>query len=143
MPLETASLRDGFPVSFPFTLANPAAAATTAMTTPTQAATGYLVPTGFIFFPMAIFLSANAALTGGSAIGKVTDDTTILAPAGPEVTLALAGPQTTRNCALARMQQDAGIAAGHTVGVKLVTDAGYLAVTVDFDAVVSGVLIPV
>ena len=142
MALELADLRDGFPVSFPFTLANPAAAATTAMTTPVQAATGSVVPAGYTFYPMAIFNSANAALTGGSAIAKVTDDGTILAPAGPEVTLSLAGV-TTRNAAVARRLASAGIAAGHAVGVKLVTDAGYLAVTVDFDCVVAGVLVPV
>jgi hypothetical protein len=141
MALEIADMRDGCPISLPFFLANPAANATTAMTTFNQAATGFVVPTGFTFYPMAIFLSGNAAVAAGSIIAKVTDNTTVLAPAGPEATLNTT--TTTRTAAVARRLQSAGVAAGRTIGVSLVADSSYAAATIDYDCVLCGVLVPV
>ena len=141
MALELADLRDGFPVSFAYFLANPAASATTAMTTFNQAGLGFQVPTGFTFYPMAIFLTGNAAVAAGTITAKVTDSGTVLAPVGPEAGLE-AVTNTTRNAAVARRLQSAGIAAGHYVGVKLVADGSYSAATIDYDCIVSGVLVP-
>src|SRR5262245_65890831 len=139
--LELADFRDGFPVSLAYMLANPAASATTAMTCVGQGGAGFQVPTGYTFYPMAIFLTGNAAVAAGTITAKVTDSGTILAPVGPEAGLESV-TNTTRNSGVARRLQDAGIAAGHYVGVKLVADGSYSAATIDYDCVVSGVLVP-
>ena len=132
------SFRDGFPVSIHFNLANLAQGATTAMTIPGQANTGYLVPTGYKFVPMLLALASNADLTAGSSVAKVTDNGTAIA-GGPEPTLSDLVQQAT---AVARNTQSAGIAAGHAIGVKLTGDGSYAPATADYDALLSGVMIP-
>ena len=117
---------EGFPISLIFALANPAAAATTAMLL-AQANTGFVVPTGYKFCPMVLNGNSNADLTAGTAIAS-----------GPEPALA---DTVQRATALARAQASP-IAAGHIVGVSVVTDAGYLPVTADLDAILAGLLLP-
>lgn len=128
---------EGYPISFTLSLANPAAAASTAMTQP-QGNTGFVVPAGYAFHPMVLSLASNADLTAGTATAKVTDNGTVIS-GGPEPALS----DTVQQAAAVARPQVAPIAAGHTVGIKLVTDAGYLPVTADHDAVLSGLLLPV
>jgi len=128
----------GFSISLPFTLQNPAAAATTAMVGASAAAvSGYVVPTGYKFHPMLIMASSNADLTAGTAIFKVSDNGTVIA-GGPEATLS----DPTQRAAAVQRPGAAPIIAGHVVGVSIVTDAGYLPVTADHDAILCGVLLP-
>lgn len=128
----------GFPISLSFTLQNPAAATTTVMVgTSAAAVSGFVVPTGYKFHPMLLMGSSNADLTAGSAIFKVSDNGTIIAN-GPETTLS----DLVQRAAAVQRPGVAPIVAGHVIGVSVVTDAGYLPVTADLDAVLCGVLLP-
>lgn len=129
-------LEKGFPVSYTLSLANPGAGASTAMTQP-QLGTGIVVPAGYKFHPMFLSLSSNADLTAGTAIAKVTDNGTVIA-GGPEPGLA----DTVQSASAVARAHVAPIAAGRTVGVKLVTDGAYAPVTADLDAVLAGMLLP-
>lgn len=129
-------LEKGFPVTLILALANPGASASTAMTL-AQAGTGFVVPTGYKFHPMYLSIASNADLTAGTAIAKVTDNGTVIS-GGPEPTLA----DTVQSASAVARAHVAPIAAGHTVGVKLVTDGSYAPTTADHDAVLSGMLLP-
>lgn len=126
----------GVSVSLQFSVANPAANATTAMTMP-QAARGFVVPAGYRFHPVSLSLSSNAALSAGTATARVRANGTAVV-GGPEPVLTSALQDAN---AIARVGQ-APIAAGQRVDVALVTDAAYAPVTADHDAVLVGILMP-
>lgn len=129
----------GVPVTLQFTLANPGAGASTAMTLAGgNGADAILVPTGHVFRPLYLYVESNADLTAGNGTAKVTDDGTVIAN-GPAPNLADTVQQKE---AVGGHTQAAGIAAGHAVGVKFVTDANYLPVTADIDAVLVGMFEP-
>lgn len=127
----------GYPVAFTLSLANPGISGSVAMTMP-QANTGIVVPTGYKFHPLFVSLSSNADLTAGTATAKVTDNGTIVV-GGPEPVLS----DLVQSASAVARVGICPIAAGHTVGVKLVTDGSYAPTTADHDVVVSGVMLPV
>ena len=86
MPNNELTYDQGLPVSLIFALANPGAAATTAMTL-AQANTGFVVPTGYAFHPLCLNVNSNADLTAGTLTGKVSDNGTVIA-GGPEPALS-------------------------------------------------------
>ena len=136
---ELGYLSAGFPISLTFMLPNMGIGATTVMTG-AQVTPGYKVPTGYKFIPMLIAVSVSGELTGGTCIAKVTADGTAVVN-GPEATVALATPKQ-HATAVVRAGKPAPIAAGSVVGAVLVTDAQYLANTLDYDVTVAGVLLP-
>lgn len=126
----------GVDVTLTFSVANPAANATTALTLP-QASRGFVVPAGYRFHPISLTLASNADLTAGTATGRVRANGTAVV-GGPEPVLADAVQEAT---AIARVGQ-APIAAGQRVDVAVVTDAAYAPVTADLDAILIGKLLP-
>jgi len=134
MPNELAALRDGFPVSFALSIANPAAAATTALQA-FQGASGFVVPVGYVFHATGVMASSNAVLAAGTATFNVTDNASAIAN-GPSVVLAVGTQQAS---GLQRVGASP-IVAGHIVGVQVVANAGYLPVTLDHDVTLIGVL---
>lgn len=127
---------DGMSVTLQYAVANPAASATTALTF-AQGGLGFVVPTGYAFHPVCISGESNADLTAGTATFKVTDNTTAIAN-GPTAVLS----DTVQKAAGVQRIGANPIAAGHVVGLSVVTDSGYLPVTADLDAVLIGVLLP-
>lgn len=130
------NIHEGLPVSIQMAIANPAASATTALTF-AQAGVGFVVPTGYKFHPLCLSGESNADLTAGTATFKATDDGTVIAN-GPEPQLA---DTVQRAAAVARLGASP-IAAGHRVGISVVTNAAYAPVTADLDATLLGVLLP-
>lgn len=128
---------DGISVTIALSLANPGAAATTNLLAPQGSLSGFVVPTGYKFHPTLLSGGSNADLTAGTATFKVTDNDTEIA-GGPEPQLA---DTVQRASAVARVGASP-IAAGHEVGVSVTTNAGYLPVTADLDAVLVGLLLP-
>lgn len=127
---------DGTDVTLIFSIANPGAGATTALTFP-QGSTGFKVPTGYEFHPICLSGSSNADLTGGTATFAVSAAGTVIAN-GPTAVLS-----DTVQQAVGVKRVDAGpIAAGVLVGVSVTTSAGYLPTTADLDAVLIGKLLP-
>lgn len=128
---------DGIPVTLILALANPGAGATTNLTAAQANLSGFVVPTGYKFHPVLLSGGSNADLTAGTATFKVTDNDTEIAN-GPMPALS---DTVQRASAVARVGASP-IAAGHEVGVSVTTDAGYLPVTADLDAVLVGLLLP-
>jgi hypothetical protein len=128
---------DGISVSIALSLANPGAAATTNFTAPQGNLSGFIVPAGYKFHPLCLSVVSNADLTAGTATAKVTDDDTELVN-GPAPVLSDTVQQAS---AVARVGAQP-IAAGHKVGISITTDAGYLPVTADLDAHLTGILLP-
>jgi hypothetical protein len=137
MPTNELDYTKGVEVSLTLSVANPAAAATTALTLP-QGGSGFVVPAGYVAHPICLSATSNADLTAGTATFRVTDDTVINVN-GPSPVLS---DLVQRASAVARVGA-APIAAGHVVGVSVVTDAGYLPITADLDAVLLLKLLPV
>lgn len=127
----------GTALTLQFELANPLAGATTDMVL-AQGNTGFVVPAGYKFVPVALCVASNADLTAGTIRGKVIDNGTELVN-GPEAALADTVQRTTGVVDPSKLD---GIAAGHVVGVSVTTDAAYLPVTADYDAVLVGYLVP-
>jgi len=66
------------PITFAFGLANVPANTTTDLQTRNGGA-GYLVPTGFDFYPAIVFVTSNAAITAGTLTAKCTSSGTAVA----------------------------------------------------------------
>jgi len=128
---------DGISVSIALSLANPGAAATTNLLAPQGNLSGFIVPTGYKFHPLLLSGVSNADLTAGTATFKATDNDTELVN-GPAPVLSDTVQQAS---AVARVGIEP-IAAAHKVGISVTTDAGYLPVTADLDAVLIGLLLP-
>jgi hypothetical protein len=126
----------GLAVTLQFSAANPGAGATAAMKF-VQGGVGLKVPPGYKFHPLCLHGESNADLTAGTATFKVTADTTALAN-GPQAALA----DTVQVAVGVKGVGAEPIAAGAIVGVSVTTDAGYLPVTADMDAVLIGLLLP-
>ena len=129
----------GIAVTLRFTLANPSASATTAMT-PAGAQTsnvGFVVPTGYAFHAVCMHFESNADLTAGSIIAKVTTGGTVLA-GGPQVTLSDTVQSSTAVAAVGTCK----VAAAAVVGVKVVADGDYAPTTADLDVILVGLLLP-
>jgi hypothetical protein len=127
---------DGIDVTLTFAIANPGAAATTDLTL-AQGNAGFVVPAGYQFHPICISGASNADLTAGTATFKVTRDGTELTN-GPTAALS---DTVQKKAGVQRVDADP-IAAGVVVGVSVTTDAGYLPVTADLDAILVGKLLP-
>ena len=136
MANELDRFEGGFPVTLIFGLAN-APANTANVLLLTGGNSGYLVPAGYKFSPLAISGISNADLTAGTATFAVTDDGTVVAN-GPTAQLADTVQKKAGLCAVAVEP----IPAGHLVGVKATTDAAYAPITSGLDAVLLGVLTP-
>lgn len=128
---------DGISVTIMLSLANPGAAATTNLIAPQANLSGFVVPTGYKFHPLCLSAGSNADLTAGSATFKVTSSDTEISN-GPEPVLS---DTVQRTSAVARVGASP-IVAGQQVGISVTTDAGYLPVTADVDAVLVGILLP-
>lgn len=142
MAVAIESMPYGLPITLTFTLANPAASTTTKMALvggQTQTVSGFIVPTGCVFKPIGISVQGNAAVGAGTIITKVSDNGTVIAN-GPETQLDTTN--TTALGTLARKDASPAVAAGHIVGLSMVGDGSYSAATIDYDAVVYGVLQP-
>lgn len=127
---------DGLPVSLAFTKANIEPNATTALTLANGGA-GLKVPTGYKFHPLMLHGESNADLSAGTAIFKVTANTTASIN-GPTATLS-----DTIQVAVGVQRPGAEpITAGKIVGVSIVADANFAPNTADVDAVLVGVLLP-
>jgi hypothetical protein len=127
----------GFPVTLGFILANAGSGATTDLTLP-QAGTGWLVPTGYKFHALHLSGSASAAIdTGGTATLKVIDDGTELV-SGPEPVLS----NTNQRNQAVKASGVQPIAAGSVLSVSVTTNGTYGPVTLDIDAVLTGILTP-
>lgn len=127
----------GLPVTIHLEKANPLAGATTDLVFGTQGGVGFVVPTGYKFHPMFISVASSADLTAGTLTAKVTADGTELT-GGP---VAVLNDTVQKAAGVQRVGADP-IAADAVVGVSVTTDAGYLPVTADIDAVLTGVLLP-
>lgn len=136
MANELSLIPEGFPVSLNFGLSN-AAANTANVLLLKGENTGFVVPTGYKFQPLSILAMSNADLTAGNAAFAVTDNGTVLKN-GPTATLS----DTVQKKDGQNPVGTEPIAAGHLVGVKATTDAGYLPITADLDAVLLGILTP-
>lgn len=136
MANELSLIPEGFPVSLNFALEN-APANTANVLTLKGTNTGFVVPAGYKFQPIAILAMSNADLTAGTATFAVTDNGTVLKN-GPTAKLE----DTVQKKDGENPIGTEPIAAGHLVGVKATTDAGYLPITADLDAVLLGVLTP-
>lgn len=130
-------IEKGIAVTIQLAVANPAAAATTNLTAAQANLSGFVVPTGYKFHPLLLSGGSNADLTAGTATFKVTDNDTELAQ-GPTAALS----DTVQRASGVQRAHVEPIVAGHEVGVSVTTDAGYLPVTADLDAVLVGVLLP-
>lgn len=126
----------GVPLTLQFEAANPAANAVTDFVLG-QGGTGFVVPAGYKFIPVALCIASNADLTAGTATGKVIDNGTELVN-GPEAGLA---DTVQRATDLSNPGSGASVAAGHVVGVSITTDAAYAPVTADLDAILVGYLV--
>lgn len=127
---------NGIPVTLQFEIANPAAGATTDLTL-AQGGSGFVVPTGFAFYPLVLGGVSNADLTAGTATFQVIFDGTEQAN-GPSAQLADTVQRATGVARFGAVKA----AAGTIVGVSVTTNAGYLPVTADLDAVLIGYLAP-
>lgn len=126
---------DGTDVTLIFSLANPGASATTALTLP-QGNTGFKVPPGYQFHPICLSGSSNADLTAGTATFAVTAGGVV--GNGPTAVLS----DTVQQAVGVKRVDAAPINAGVLVGVSVTTSAGYLPTTADLDAVLIGKLLP-
>lgn len=126
----------GLPVTLQASLANPLADAVTDCALP-QGNAGFVVPTGYKFHALMISVMSNADLTAGTLTAKVTADGTELA-AGPQAELS----DTVQKAAGVQRVGADPVAAGKVIGISVTTNAGYLPVTADIDAVLTGVLLP-
>ena len=133
---ELNALRDGYPIALLFSITDPAANATTLLTTSKQGGRGWVVPAGYVFHPMVLAAASNAAVTAGTAIFNVCVAGVAIAN-GP--TAQLDTTNTQENTGVQRLGA-APIAAGSRVAVNIVASAGYLPVTADHDVILSGVL---
>lgn len=129
----------GVNVTIQFSKADPAANTTTVVPlSGGQGGSTFVVPVGHVFRPLYLFVASNAALSAGTLTAKVTDNGTAIT-GGPEPVLSNAAQTASAVNSLTA----AGIAAGRTVGVSVVTNAAYAPTTADIDAVLVGVFIPV
>lgn len=126
----------GMPVTLQFEAANPNAGATTDFVQG-QGNTGFVVPAGYAFHAVCVSAASNADLTAGTATIKVTDSGDELT-SGPTAVLS----DTVQRASGVMRVGAQPIAAGHIVGVSVTTDAGYLPITADLDAVLVGILLP-
>jgi hypothetical protein len=99
---------------------------------------GITVPAGYRFHALYLLFIANAAITAGTATGKVHAGGTELLH-GPVVTLSSTAQS---GYALSRLGSQT-IAAGTVAGISVTTTADYDPTTVDYDAYLIGVLTPV
>lgn len=127
---------DGLALTLAFSAANLVANAATKMTL-AQGGSGFVVPTGYKFHALALHIESNAAINAGTVTAYVSDNNTALAN-GPVVALD-ANTQAASDTERPAVQP---IAAAHVVGVKAVADANVAPNTLDFDAIVIGVLRP-
>lgn len=127
--------RDGNLITLPFELANVPASATTNMTL-SQGSTGFVVPTGYSFYPQILSINSNADATAGTCTGKVTGDGTVLVN-GPE---PVVNDTVQRAAAEVNPLASQKVAAGAVVGIALVT-ASFAPTTADVDAILIGRLI--
>jgi hypothetical protein len=102
-----------------------------------QTGTGFIVPTGYEAHPVYLGARSNADLTAGTATWQVTDNGTVLAN-GPSVVLADTVQEGT---GVARVGA-APIAAGRTVGAKVLTSATYAPETADHDVILILKILP-
>jgi len=127
----------GLPITLTLALANPAANTANQDLLLAQGGAGFVVPTGYEFHPVLLSVSSNADLTAGTATFKVVDNGTELTNS---VDVELSDTvQKAADLIRAGVQP---IAAGHVVGVSVTTDAAYLPVTADVDAILVGYLLP-
>lgn len=128
---------DGLLVTVTFSLSNPSANATTALTLP-QGNTAVLVPDGMRAWPYFLIAHSNADLTAGTLTAKFTSGGSVVSN-GPEPQLA----DTVQRKAAFVQPGDVGIDAGGLLGVSVVTDASYAPVTADVDVVAGFFLVPI
>jgi hypothetical protein len=136
------NIYQGLPLTLQFISANLATGAGTVdMTLSEQLGTGFLVPTGYTFHPLCLCVTFVGTLDAdATVIGKVIDNGTELTN-GPVATINQAESDT-HDTGVARLGADP-IAAGHVVGVSLTKDADYdTTATIDWDAILTGVLLP-
>ncbi len=126
----------GLPVTLIFAKANIEPNTTTALTL-AQGGAGLVVPTGYKFHPLLLHGESNADLSAGTAVFKVTANTTALVN-GPTATLS----DTVQKASGVMRPGAEGIAAGKIVCVSIVADANFAPNTADVDAVLVGVLLP-
>jgi hypothetical protein len=126
----------GLPVTLQASIANPLADAITDCLLP-QGNAGFVVPTGYKFHPLFISVASNADLTAGTLTAKVIADGTELT-GGPTAVLS----DTVQKAAGVQRVGADPIVAGKVVGISVTTNAAYLPVTADIDAVLTGVLLP-
>jgi hypothetical protein len=127
---------DGLPVTLHFTGANIVENATTGLTF-TNGGAGLKVPTGYAFHPIMLHGESNADVSAGTAIFKVTANTT----AGVNTPTATLSDLIQVAVGVQRPGVEP-IAAGKIVGVSVVADANFAPNTADMDAVLVGVLLP-
>lgn len=129
----------GVNITLHFITANLATGAGTVDMTLAQGGTGFLVPAGYKFHPLALFVTKTGTLDANAQVdAQVIDDGTEV---GAKATLTHT-PDVARATTLMRVGQ-APIAAGHVVGVSLTKDADYSTTgTIDYDAILTGVLLP-
>lgn len=131
----------GVPITLQFIAANLSTGAGIVDMTFGQAGTGFKVPTGYKFHPQLLFVTKTGTLDANASVtAKVIYDGTELTN-GPTAQLDQADSDT-HDVGLQRIGPEPA-AAGVIVGVSLTKDADYSTTgTIDYDAVLVGVLVP-
>ncbi len=127
---------DGVDVTLIFSIANPGASATTALTLP-QGNTGFKVPTGYQFHPVCLIGASNADLAAGTATFAVTAGGVVLGN-GPTAVLS----DLVQQAVGVKRVDAAPINPGVLVGVSVTTNGAYAPTTADLDVVLIGKLLP-
>lgn len=132
----------GLPITLQFISANLATGAGTVDMTLPQLGTGFLVPPGTEFYPLALFVTATGTLDAGATVtAQVIGDGTELTN-GPSAVVSQS-PAVARAIGTANAGA-AVVAAGSVVGVSLTKNASYSTTgTIDYDATLVGVLVPI
>jgi hypothetical protein len=128
----------GFPVTLQFSITDLAQDGITDASMP-GGNDGFRVPANYKFHPMMIMVHGNANATAESATAKVTDDGSEL-DNGPEATVNTSNKVHKTGVARPGVEP---IAAGAIVGASMTATSGFTPNgSVDYDIVVSGMLLP-
>jgi len=126
----------GLAISLHFRASNVAANSTTRLTL-MRGGLGAQIPPTYRLYPMVLSAESNAAIQAGSALVIVTSDGTPIGR-GPQVTLDAAHQVDSQ---IVRKSSDS-LAATAAFGVSMITTADFAPGTLDFDAILTGVILP-